>query len=851
MSVRIYQLSKDLGITNKELLQLLQDKGLDVSSPSNTIPNIYADALMQDLKKPLQLDTAPAVDESEAPKVAAQRTPAIPEAVKEIPLNSAPKVSTEASTVIAAESIKPVMSPKPGPSIPAAIKKSFITATKPSIPLTVDKPIHVSEVTTAPVEKNISTLHAPNPLEIPVVVAPIDSKPSVVISTPLVPTISSTSPKLPPRIPQRPGVPPRPAPISIAFTNIASDPHNQILAAANEVNVSTIPAVSTAQIPGDLKGLKSVQTKLPIVLRDLATLIDLKPFRLISELMEMGIFASMNQIVEEEIAIQISKRHGYNLEIRHRRESTPAAPIVKTVAAAAVKPQAIPLELEPRPPVVCVLGHVDHGKTTLLDNIRKANVAAGEAGGITQHIGAYQIEVKGHKMTFLDTPGHAAFSKMRERGANSTDIAILVVAADDGFMPQTDEALKFAQKAHLPVVVAINKMDAKGANIDRVKQQMQQRGIMSEDWGGEVLCSPVSAIKGDNMDALLDLVLLQAEIMELKAPVKCPAGGIVIESQIELGRGSTATVIVQKGILKIGDALVCGGHTCKVKAMMDEKGQSLKEARPSTPVRVIGWSGTVDAGSLFEVCKNEKEAKNQASENLVHALQASQEATRPVHSKAATVEDLFAAIATTKDKVLKVIVKGDVNGSVEALVGALEGIHSTKVKLEVVDGQVGLISKNDITLGNMAEAIVIGFNVKLEAGAQQLAKHHNVRIIQHGIIYELVDQIKLAMAELLEPDLKENKLGVAQVRQIFSLSKESVAGCMVIEGKINRDALARIVRSKKTVHESRISTLKRFKEDASEVKAGYECGIIMKNFQDYQVGDSIECFEIIKIPATL
>lgn len=573
--------------------------------------------------------------------------------------------------------------------------------------------------------------------------------------------------------------------------------------------------------------------------------------------MEMGIFASMNQVIEEQVALRIAKRHGFELEIQHRKETpqqTPQQTQQQQKEAAAKR--AIEEEIKsdekrvPRPPIVCVLGHVDHGKTTLLDTIRKTSVVSGEAGGITQHIGAYQVTHNNQKITFIDTPGHAAFSKMRQRGADVTDIAILVVAADDGFKPQTDEALKFAQKAAVPIIVAINKMDSPGANIDRVKQQLQERGIATEDWGGEILCTPVSALKGTNIDTLLELVLLQAEVEEFKANPDCPAEGVIIESQIEIGRGPTASVIVQKGTLKIGDNLLCGGTYCKVRAIMDDKGATIKEALPSTPVKILGWTDVPEAGMVFKTLKNEKEAKREAEE---YAHKSKVKSLVPEKHEKMDLQNLLDAIANVKEKTLKVIVKADVHGSVEALSACLQDIKSDKIKLELLYGEVGLISKNDIKSANAAGAVIVGFNTKFETGSAAQAKHENVQVIQHNIIYELINQVKDLMTEMLEPELKENKLGAAEVRQIFAIAKGIVAGCMVTEGKISRDAFARVLRGKKLepLHQGKIITLKRFKEDTSEVRAGYECGIQISAFNDYKEGDIIECFEIQKIRPSL
>jgi translation initiation factor IF-2 len=590
--------------------------------------------------------------------------------------------------------------------------------------------------------------------------------------------------------------------------------------------------------------------KPPIVVRDFAGFIGLKPFQLISELMEMGIFASMNQSIEEGVARKIAKTKGFELEIKHRGEK--AEPVEKKVKEKIDENDE--KFLQSRPPVVCILGHVDHGKTTLLDNIRKANVVAGEAGGITQHVGAYQIEHKDQKITFLDTPGHAAFSKIRERGANLTDVSVLVVAADDGFMPQTDEALKFAQRAQGTLLVAINKMDVKGADADKVKTQMQERSIASEDWGGEIVTVPISALKGENVDDLLDMILLQAELMELKANPEASSEGVVVEARQEVGRGATATVIIQKGTLKIGDSIHCGSVYCKVKAMIDDKGNQVKSAPPSTPVNILGWSGVPEAGAVFKKAKNEREARRESEEFVLQAKQVVSvpEEDDEGEEEISGVDALFAAISKSKKTTYRVILKADVRGSLEALEGSLELIESDKVLLEIIQGEVGQVTKNDVNMANTSSADVIGFNVKLENGVMGEAKHLGVKVFQNKIIYEIIDLARDNMADMLEPELVEKKTGRAEIREVFKVSKgRTVAGSMVMEGAIGRNKGARLIRNGEVLAEGKIETLKRFKDDVTEVKAGFECGIRLDSFDRYEEGDVLETFEVEEIRPTL
>jgi len=592
-----------------------------------------------------------------------------------------------------------------------------------------------------------------------------------------------------------------------------------------------------------------IMVKPPIVVRDFAGFIGLKPFQLISELMEMGIFASMNQSIEEDVARRVAKSKGFELEIKHRGEK--AEPVSKKKVVVDENDEKF---LKPRPPVVCILGHVDHGKTTLLDTIRKANVVSGEAGGITQHVGAYQITHNNQKITFLDTPGHAAFSKIRERGANLTDVAVLVVAADDGFMPQTDEALKFAQRAQGTLVVAINKMDSKGADADKVKTQMQERSIPPEDWGGDVVTVPISALKGDNIEDLLEMILLQSELMELKANPDANAEGVIVEARQEVGRGPTATIIVQKGTLKVGDAIQSGAVHCKVKAMIDDQGNNLKSAPPSTPVNILGWSGVPEAGATYKKFKNEREARREAEEfeNLNKFTPAPAEETAADSDDSSGVDALFAAISKSKATTYKVIIKADVRGSLEALKGSLELIQSDKVLLEVLQSEVGQVTKNDVKMASTSGADILGFNVKLENGVMGEAKHLGIQVFQNNIIYEIIDLVKENMANLLEPELVEKKTGRAEIRQIFRVSKgRVVAGSMVMEGSIGRNKIARLMRGGEMIAEGKVETLKRFKDDVNEVKAGFECGIRLDAFDKYEEGDFIETFEVDKITPSL
>lgn len=874
MSIRIHALAKELNIQSKELIDFINRRQdvyhLEIKTPSNAIDPFTAEAIGKDYaaaqaagaNAPAQEsavpadapesaapEAQPASAESEDPKAeekpeAAEKTVANekqPEPVAAPKQEQAPKSDPAPAAGKSPAPLVPPSVSKPAPVVPPMPKAApapavppFPTQSRPAplVPPTVGRaPAPAIPPRPAPARPKIAMpeVKPASPAQ------KADVQPEVVIKFGQKDAARKPAPLVPPSLHKAaPAVPPLPT---------QSRPAPLVPPTVGRAPAPAIPPTGAAQQPAQAQGkkeFKTIQLKAPIIVRDFAKAMDLKPFRLISELMDMGIFASMNQSLEDATAIVIAKKHGFDLDIRHRGEQQ--QPKKKE---AVKRPEDDIKNYVPRPPIVCILGHVDHGKTTLLDTIRNTNVVAGEAGGITQHTAAYQVSCNGKKITFLDTPGHAAFSKMRERGANVTDIAILVVAADDGFMPQTDEALSFAQKAGVPIVVAINKMDAKGANIDRVKQQMQKRGITSEDWGGEVLCTPVSALKGENIDKLLELVLLQAEIMELKANPKAPVEGVIIESQVEQGRGATSTVIVRQGTLKTGDVIVCGENWCKVRALMDDRGGRIKEALPSTPALVMGWTGAPEAGDNFEKVDNDREAKRITEEAIrQRKLQASAE----VEPAPASIEELMAAIENKDHKVYKCIVKSDVSGTVEALVACLKDIKSDKVGLEVIADSVGQITKNDIEMAATAGASIVAFNVKQENGVAGLAKHKGVEIVSHNIIYELINTVKEAMKNLLDPELRENKLGAAEVRQLFNISKGGkVAGCMVTEGIVKNGKLARVYRKGKEIAKGKISEIKRFKDDVSEVRAGYECGITLNNFADFEPADIIECFEILEI----
>ncbi len=886
---RANELAKELGVTNKEFVLFLKDSfpELGITDPARhhgkSVPTLYLDDVVAKFKAAHGAGETSSDDASAEPAAEPEAAPAS-EPVK--PVEAAkpePEVETAKPAPAPAPAPAPVVA-KPAPAIIMPAPKPAPVSVPPSVPPVAAKPAPVAppplpRPAPAPVVSAPPPAARPAPSPAPVAVPPVNRPP--VVSAPAPVNAPRPAPAAPPAIARpagaAPGVPPvvaRPAgaapsmppPFARPATAGAAPnvPPMAARTAPTAVPAGVKPALgSTPKLaPADVKGTLNVRP--PIVVRDFAIALQVKPFKLLSDLMEAGIFASLNTAIDEPVAVRVAHKYGFALEVKHRGEA--GQPLPKKVEAPAPA-EDDPKLLEPRPPVVCVLGHVDHGKTTLLDYYRKTNVVSGEAGGITQRVGAYTVKYSGDKaehkgklITFIDTPGHAAFAKMRERGAAVTDIAVLVVAADDGFMPQTEEALRFAQQNEVALVVAINKADAKGANIDRVKQQMQKMNIAPEDWGGTVLTNPVSALKGTGMDELLESILLQAEMMELKANPKCPAQGVVVESQMETGRGPTATVIVKKGTLKPGDAFVCGAVSCRVRALMDDRGNKLDKIGPGMTALIMGWSGTPSPGAVFTVVKNPREAERQAEENALELRRALDEendqAKKAAVAEAQKMSDLDRLMslvnAQTKEKVLKVVLKADVNGTLEALQACLEAIKSTKVRLEVVTGSVGPITPSDVNSAAAAGAVIVAFSTKADPSATPLLKRHNIKVVTHEIIYFLIDLVKDEMAGLLDPELKENKLGAAEVRAIFPFGKNgAIAGCMVTEGSIKRSARARLVRKGKVLHDSEVDTLKRIKEDVTEVKAGYECGATLEGFNAYQIGDVIEAYEIVKVRAAL
>ncbi|OWY38389.1 translation initiation factor IF-2 [Xenophilus sp. AP218F] len=577
-----------------------------------------------------------------------------------------------------------------------------------------------------------------------------------------------------------------------------------------------------------------------ITVAELAHKMAVKAVEVIKTLMKMGMMVTINQVLDQETAMIVVEEMGHNPKAAQADD--PEAYLETGVEGEAVETAELP-----RSPVVTVMGHVDHGKTSLLDYIRRAKVAAGEAGGITQHIGAYHVETPRGMITFLDTPGHEAFTAMRARGAKATDIVVLVVAADDGVMPQTIEAIHHAKAAKVPMVVAVNKIDKQGANVERIRQELVSHEVVPEDWGGDTQFVEVSAKMGLNIDALLEAILLQAEVLELKAPVDSLAKGIIVEARLDKGRGPVATLLVQSGTLKKGDVVLAGTSFGRVRAMMDENGKAIESAGPAIPVEILGLSDVPQAGEDAMVLADEKKAREIA---LFRAGKFRD--VRLAKQQAAKLENMFAQMAEGEVQTLSIIIKADVQGSYEALAGSLQKLSTDEVRVAILHSGVGGISESDVNLAIASKAIVIGFNTRADAAARKLAENEGVDIRYYNIIYDAVDEVKAALSGMLAPEKKEQILGTVEIRQVIPVSKVgNIAGCMVTDGMIKRTASIRLIRNHVVVHTGELESLKRFKDDVKEVKQGYECGLMLKNFNDIQEGDQLEAFEIVEVARSL
>ncbi|NDO45795.1 translation initiation factor IF-2 [Clostridium sp. MD294] len=571
--------------------------------------------------------------------------------------------------------------------------------------------------------------------------------------------------------------------------------------------------------------------------KELAEVLDKNASEIVKSLMKKGIMAAINQNIEFDMAVTIAEEFDIILEKKEEKD------IMEEVFGQEEEDNE--KDLKERPPVVVVMGHVDHGKTSLLDSIRHSSVTSNEAGGITQHIGAYTVQIDGKPITFLDTPGHEAFTAMRMRGAQITDIAVLVVAADDGVMPQTIEAINHAKAAGVEIIVAINKMDKPSANPDRVKQELTEYGLLAEDWGGETICVPVSAVNKEGIDQLLEMITLVAEMKELRANPNKKARGAIVEAQLDKGRGSVATVLVQNGTLHVGDPIVAGSAYGKIRAMTDDKGRRVKKAGPSTPVEILGLSEVPTAGDTFYVAENEKQAR-QVAESIIAKNRENLIKDTP---QKVSLDDLFTQIQSGNVKDLNIVVKADVQGSVEAVRQSLERLSNEEVRIRIIHGGVGTITESDVMLASASNAIIIGFNVRPEPAAKLFADEEKVDVRLYRVIYNAIEDITAAMKGMLDPVYEEKVLGHAEIRQLFKASGVgNIAGSYVLDGKFERNCQVRITRDGIVVFEGELESLKRFKDDVKEVAAGYECGLVFKKFNDIKVGDFVEAFKMVEVP---
>jgi translation initiation factor IF-2 len=848
MPVRIYDISKKLGLENKEVLSKAKELGITAARvASSSLDKITAEYLEQQLVQAY-------------PNIAAPAAPVVPPAPVQVP-----------------EPIRIVSAPPPPPPQQSEIVQGIETVTSTTLLEPAEAPPAENPATEVPAEApsfESPSVSAPTEVIAKETPPPVPAGPKVgdkVGFIQLPPKPGVKQPEKPPQVklPPRPveprrtdyskrgdirgfrGAPVAPSGPSVPGTKFPPSFSGNKYSSAKpgapgKPGEASAPAPKIA-LPADAK---VISIKPPIVVRELAEQLKQKPFKIIADLMEVGVFANVNQAIDETIAQRICAKYGYRFELekRERGSGLVHAPTRKLELDVEDKPE----HLIARAPVVTIMGHVDHGKTTLLDVIRKSNVAAGEAGGITQHIGAYTIsfphpERKGElaQITFLDTPGHAAFSSMRARGANVTDLVVLVVAANDGVMPQTVEALNHARAAKVPILVAVNKIDHPNANAMKVRQQLQDKGLVPDDWGGDTIYVDVSALTKSGVDKLIEMVLLQSDLLELKANPNRRAKGNVIESGLEPG-GPTATVLVRKGTLRLGDVIICGQYYGRVRALINEEGKRLKEAAPSVAVKVLGLNGVPEAGLEFSVVEDEKAARELAGQREQEAKALGQEARAKI-----TLENLFAQLESTTNKVLKLVVKADTQGSVEAIVEALKKIESDKVSLEIIHSAVGTITESDVALASASDAIILGFHTRVDSGVADKAKHEGVQIKLYAIIYELIDQVKEGMSGLLDPILKDTVIGSAEVRKVFELSKGApVAGCMVTTGRIVKGKV-RVRRRKEVIYEGLTQSLRRFQDEVNEVRSGMECGIRIEGFSDFQVGDAIECYTMEKVAQKL
>jgi len=712
--------------------------------------------------------------------------------------------------------------------------------------LGVEAKSHSSSVDASVVEKLVAQAKGAAPVA-PAAAAPVATPAPAAVPAPAPVKVAAPAPA-----PAKPVAAPvhAKAPAKAHSHAPAAAPKHHAPPAAHKPAHAPAPAAAPAPAPAAPASAGAADERLirirgPVVVRELAEMLGLRPNVLIAELMSMNILASITAKVDVPVARDVAEKHGFRLE--HEKRAGEHKPVLDKKTIETEEDADRPEDLVPRSPVVTFLGHVDHGKTSLLDRIRKTSVVDDEFGGITQHIGAYSVHTQGRRITFLDTPGHAAFTAMRARGANLTDIAVIIVAADDGIMPQTREAIQHARAANVNIMVAVNKMDLPTANLERVKRQLQADGLASEDWGGQTIVCPVSAQTGLGIDHLLEMILLQAELLDLKANPRRRARGFVIEAELEPGMGPTVNLLVTNGTLNVGDFILCGTNCGKVRALINDHGVKVKSADPATPVKCLGLSGVPDAGAEFRVFENERLARQMAQDTATQIKL--KQLTAP---KRVSLENLFTQLEGDKRSELRVVLKADTQGGIEAIQHALGEIKSEKVLLNVLLAATGNITENDVMLARASGGVVLGFCVGKEAGVDSLARREGVEVRLHNIIYEMLDQVRDAMLGLLAPEYKETVVGTAQILQTFSVGKNGrAAGCRVNRGNVTPRLKARVRRGTEVLFEGSIVSLKHFQESVSEVREGQECGIRLDRFSDFDTGDLLEFYEVEEVRRSL
>ncbi len=858
--MRVYELAKQLGMENRDLIPELKRMGIAVSSHSSALEDDVVQKALEKLGPKLKGSTtttgkaaeadAGSAERGKASMVSGHATGAKAGSAQAIPAADASPKSDKRRILIKRKRADDVPAEE-AVSLPAVESASVSGAL---IDTLVSSPppaalLQAETATVAPVDRT-ATPGQPN-LTIGAVTAPVPAtpvKPSVVSS---IDVITGKKKTLSLEEMQAEGLKEKGKKARKPGRTREEEELRLREDAARWQDLRAIPAQQRRDdrskhvhhsTPGEVTKPRRKSFKLTpgMTVKEFAELIGQRPADIMRKLMDMGQMLTFNQTMSIDAAVIIAEENGIKIDLSTEK-------VGEELLESVVQTEE-DLQLEPRPPVVTIMGHVDHGKTSLLDAIRQTKVAEGEAGGITQHIGAYTVAVRGKQVTFLDTPGHEAFTAMRGRGARITDIVILVVAADDGVMPQTIEAINHARAASVPMIVAINKIDKPGANSDRVKNALSEHGLISESWGGDTIMVEVSAKEKTGLDTLLEMILLQSEVLELKADPHRLAKGVVVEAKLERGRGPVATVLVQSGTLRVGDVFVVGIVSGKVRALITHTGAKVQEAGPSIPVEVAGLPGVPSAGDVFQVVKDERVAR-EIAEDRAHK----QRTADLSGSAKVTLDDLFAKIKEGSVKELALVIKSDVQGSAEALTAGVEKLATAAVKLRVIHSGVGGITESDVLLAAASNAIVVGFNVRPEPKASALAEQQGVDVRLYTIIYDAMAEIKAAMEGLLEPTLKERTLGRAEVRQVFTVSKAGViAGAYVVDGTITRAAVGvRVLRDNVVVYAGKLGSLRRFKDDVREVQQGYECGISVENFNDVKAGDIIEAYAIDKIAAKL